>query len=801
MCIRDRVKQRNEQILKADEEKSSASGNHDTYEIVFPNTDSNGNPMIDSNGKAIGGSNSIAAATYYYVTPPSKPVTDQGTAYQVSSSLKQPTDQDISRSGRTTVGHFSAGQPIESIIRAVIMDSSYIGNTLKAFYSGGDPSAFVDKNGNIKYFNIVPRVTEIPNSINPETNAPYKKYTYMVLEYPMLYTTALPGLARNVISKQLIKNRAVRTYNYIYTGMNVDVLDFKIHFDNLFFEEMPRAMGASKILPARDQAAPQKTVNPVNKQTTPSTASTGVPTPPKAETFNASSNAPGNTVNSTDQTLEPWQQVRKVMNDLIYGGSKSGMITGEITILGDPYFLSDNTNGNAVPVKSKSKNAVVNQSVRQVDILINFKNPIDINGNNNGFAQFEDDLVGFSGLFQVTEIRHEFKRGSFRQTLTIVRVPGQPQNSNEQASPLNAQYGAIKNPNDQGTTDTSQPSAPSTVVTSDGTTIPVSQAINASALINVPNTSIENYGGLGGNLNAVPGAQNSIGVLAPTKGSIFGSANAAALFGAQTALVPNAASLITTAQKVISGATSANATLAAGVAVGLNADLTQALASTNIAKAVTSGVNRVEQNVQQVLNGNPAANIANQFGINPQGITGLTGAISGALLGSLLGNGRGKTAATLLGGLAGLAASIPKNVDLQSASKQGIVINNLNADTIANLPAIPPVVPGVTYAGWIGGNPITPANLSNPLNIQNSALNSIGSSLQAGRLGSSVELANAAAGINASIESTQNLINTNVGNFSNNAASVVSRFGSNSNNSTSPLVTALLNTNNSAIPT
>jgi uncharacterized protein YcfJ len=324
-------------------------------------------------------------------------------------------------------------------------------------------------------------------------------------------------------------------------------------------------------------------------------------------------------------------------------------------------------------------------------------------------------------------------------------------------------------------------------VTSDGTTIPASQALNAYSL--VPNTGAVNLGGLGGNLNPGLGIQVNLG----------------ATMNAQAAQTPNSASFLVAAQKVFSAnMTVGNSIGSAAAAVSaISPSITAAVSSNNLASAVSGGVNQVQQNVQSVINGSAANNIAKQFNINPAGLTGLTGAISGALIGNLLGSGTGKKAATLLGGLAGLAASIPKNVNLQQASNQGIVLNN--PTTIQDLPPLPPVLVGVTNAGFIGGNPIGPASSAsapNPYALGNSSLGSVGSALQSGRLNSANVLSNLSAGVTSSVEGLQTRISSSVGSISNPVpTSVVSQFGSSSNNATSPLVAALSNADDSVIST
>jgi hypothetical protein len=56
-------------------------------------------------------------------------------------------------------------------------------------------------------------------------------------------------------------------------------------------------------------------------------------------------------------------------------------------------------------------------------ININFRNPIDIG--EDGFYQFDKKLLPFSGVYQITTCKSSFRNGQFKQTLNIIRQPGQ----------------------------------------------------------------------------------------------------------------------------------------------------------------------------------------------------------------------------------------------------------------------------------------------------------------------------------------------------------------------------------------
>ena len=79
---------------------------------------------------------------------------------------------------------------------------------------------------------------------------------------------------------------SLRQYNYIYTGKNIDIINFKLNFNTLFFEAVPAAMGNSDTPSAKTGAAPDNGVV-VRQNATPTDTvqKQQVPTPPtKVET-------------------------------------------------------------------------------------------------------------------------------------------------------------------------------------------------------------------------------------------------------------------------------------------------------------------------------------------------------------------------------------------------------------------------------------------------------------------------------------------------------------------------------------
>jgi hypothetical protein len=100
-------------------------------------------------------------------------------------------------------------------------------------------------------------------------------------------------------------------------------------------------------------------------------------------------------------------------------------------IWGDPFYLADsgmgNYNAGTTPFINLNKAGSMDYQSSEVDITLNFKTPIDYKG--DGWMEFPGGgyapVGAFSGLYQVTLVKHNFSKGVFTQELDMIRRPMQ----------------------------------------------------------------------------------------------------------------------------------------------------------------------------------------------------------------------------------------------------------------------------------------------------------------------------------------------------------------------------------------
>jgi hypothetical protein len=354
------------------------------------------------------------------------------TANQPQGQTK-PTPEQNAKSPETyklepsnPVVQFAEGKNINECITSIIRDSKYIRNIMEKLSSESEWKSVV-KDNMVDYFLVKIEITNKPQ-IDEDKSRPYQIFTYVVTPYKMLYTL-IPGYGRQQLDMTSLKKVSIREYNYIYTGKNIDITKFSLKFDTLFFEAIPAALGNNKTPGSRDAAAKSNGNDPKSApaDSKRSSATGGLPQAPIQTDPNLTSN-PKDKGNQRQD--DPYASLALGLHNAVVN-SKANMISGEIEILGDPIYVVTGGIGNANPKPGNSGSQTTDKGEAahnngQVLITINFRNPIDIDPlEKGGRLSFDTELVPFSGVYNVTTVKSTFKDGLFKQTLNILRVPGQ----------------------------------------------------------------------------------------------------------------------------------------------------------------------------------------------------------------------------------------------------------------------------------------------------------------------------------------------------------------------------------------
>jgi len=350
---------------------------------------------------------------------------------------------------------FSQDTDVTNAINQVIMMSEFVDKTL-------DPNN-LSPEGYRNWWSI--HAQTYPLKFSNKSGDVAKVHVYRVMPYKVHTSSAATPAGVKPIGYKNLKKQAVKEYNYIYTGKNVDIIKFNIEFKYNFYNAMP-ADGISgtqdaKTAPSNSPAsAPSLQTQPV-----------GPGKPPETEPGIFSSIVRFvKTMSGTDKlggggVETQSSRAGRYFHDSITKGND--MINLNMEIIGDPYYIVQTGTGNYVSKSTEHVNLCADGSINhlngEVDVMINFRNPVDID-QSTGLYDFGkkggSPVKQFTGLYRVLLATSKFSKNHFTQTLKLNRRPlyeAKVEGTKDQM------YGnkAAKNANDPTNRDSGNANAPS----------------------------------------------------------------------------------------------------------------------------------------------------------------------------------------------------------------------------------------------------------------------------------------------------------------------------------------------------
>jgi len=337
---------------------------------------------------------------------------------------------------------FSQTTKVMDIINKVIVMSNY---GVKAL----DDQAVNDE-GFRPWWRVDMQVYHIPTTANDtKTGTKPRIVVYRILPYKAhddkmtAVNAAAPGY--KALSKQVAK-----VYNYIYTGLNSEVIDFNIEIKNTFLSLMAPDMAAftqdellrnqqSKIASTKDAGKPT-----ISAPTDGDKASNLSPATSQTmkymhwqNSFDGITPTPG--IVAQTRAVEMMHRAFHENYD---------MINGHIKIAGDPYYIANSGMGNYQAVLTDQHNITADGDMdyqqSEVDFLIHFQTPVDINQATGLYTLHAKTSYEFSGLYKLTTVKSIFKDGQFTQELQAYRRPNQD-NPNSNSSGVQPKKGLSSN--------------------------------------------------------------------------------------------------------------------------------------------------------------------------------------------------------------------------------------------------------------------------------------------------------------------------------------------------------------------
>lgn len=334
-------------------------------------------------------------------------------AKRAPSSAAMPKDQNhVSDSKDVRTFAINAGTNIVEIINNVLRNSDYITKQLVNFKESNKPA--FDDDVTVKFYKIIPQIARI--QFDPKRNVYATHTVFHVVKFEY-FNSKHPNLP------YANPKGPVKAYNYLYTGLNTDILNFDIDFDTAFYTTIQAATAnTSKGNPAPDadvnSDGTTKEVRPLNS--TPDSVS-----PHQIGVVAELKNVTASGANSVSTSIAA------AAVDSIYSGSRGDMISVKLKIVGDPDFIKqDDVYTNPGMKNYKNKGVTVNGVNGSVkmdhsDIFcrITFRTPSDMD-EFTGLPVTDGKFTTskFSGLYRILTVESDFSKGQFSQNLTCVRI-------------------------------------------------------------------------------------------------------------------------------------------------------------------------------------------------------------------------------------------------------------------------------------------------------------------------------------------------------------------------------------------
>jgi len=311
---------------------------------------------------------------------------------------------------------FGQGQSLTAIINQVVLSSKY------AYSAINDK---VTSEGFIKWFKLDAQIELLKYDALIGDFA--KKITYRVVPY-FIHQSIFSNASAAPVGYHELMKQVVKEYQYIYTGQNVDVMRFDIDINNLFFT------GAN---PAPENEASKTSNNDqTSAETRNPTTGTGQGKAPASQAAQLGRARPkrdprllkGYKGGSGTKSVE--QNVAETMQQAFLSGNSADLISVNLEIMGDPYWLVDSGIANYFadapsPTSQITNDGTMNYESGNVYIYLTFKTPVDIN-ETTGLYDFskEGKESPFGGIYRVVACENTFTDGQWKQKLKCLRMPG-----------------------------------------------------------------------------------------------------------------------------------------------------------------------------------------------------------------------------------------------------------------------------------------------------------------------------------------------------------------------------------------
>ena len=221
----------------------------------------------------------------------------------------------------------------------------------------------------------------------------------------------------------------VKSYNYIYTGKNDDILDLDIQFNALYYNALTIYRdNLTSVIPPATASEESKSNNPDSYQGSAQDPNAIMPLVMKPVVLDARSRASGGSTTAKQVAVADLEASLMTL-------SQADMMHVKLKILGDPTYIKQDdifwkpkSNAQVSETQTNADSRLTPDGSLKMDngevyVGLAFRTPVDID-ETTGMMKFDSKTTTslFSGLYRVLTVNNEFRNGQFIQTLNLVRL-------------------------------------------------------------------------------------------------------------------------------------------------------------------------------------------------------------------------------------------------------------------------------------------------------------------------------------------------------------------------------------------
>lgn len=334
----------------------------------------------------------------------------------------------------------NAGTYIDQVIGWVIRNSKWMTDQIVIPDGVEDVEKYLEDlkqqaNQPLYWFKIVPSIKLIKFDNIRKVWA--REITYHIQKYEVRNVKIAVGPG-GTAGQQDNPKPPVKSYNYIYTGKNDDILDLDIQFNALYYNALTLyRTSAAKITQLASPGEAEKDENP-------KTNSIGVVQDPNAIMPMVMKPQILDARTTTGSgALTPKQIAVADLEASLLTLSQADMLHVKLKIIGDPSFIKQDELFWTPKANEQISENLTNADDRltpdgslkmdrgEVYVNLTFRTPVDLDETTGMMNFTNENILGpmqtslFSGLYRVLKVSNEFRNGMFTQELNLIRLPRQ----------------------------------------------------------------------------------------------------------------------------------------------------------------------------------------------------------------------------------------------------------------------------------------------------------------------------------------------------------------------------------------